>query len=170
MSTLCRKYTYTPTLSLLTLDLLRSSFLHKQQLTHTSSPSLSLPPPSIRRIIDPSSLRGLCISSSSLAGRSVAKKYLSTTAAKRPMMTTTPLSLTGGSWSTSSTSHFLNPYQQQQRGIRSVGKTQGNQQQQEEENKGHRGKRGIDKHMCFPMYCTMSLDIHANTNITCYDA
>ncbi|KAG9067145.1 hypothetical protein KI688_011926 [Linnemannia hyalina] len=74
----------------------------------------------------PSSLRGLCTSSSSLAGRSVARKYLSTTAAKRPMMTTTPLSLTGGSWSTSSTSHFLNPYQQQQqRGIRSVGKTQG---------------------------------------------
>ncbi|KAG0071263.1 FAD/NAD(P)-binding domain-containing protein [Linnemannia elongata] len=73
-----------------------------------------------------SSLRGLCTSSSSLAGRSVVKKYLSTTAAKRPIMTTTPLSLTGGSWSTSSTSHFLNPYhQQQQRGIRSVGKTQG---------------------------------------------
>ncbi|KAF8937084.1 hypothetical protein BGZ47_009195 [Haplosporangium gracile] len=71
----------------------------------------------------PSSLRGLCTSSSSLAGRSVARKYLSTAATKKPMVTTTPLSLTGGSWSTS---YFLNPYQQQQqRGIRSVGKTQG---------------------------------------------
>ncbi|KAF9081251.1 hypothetical protein BGX23_001098 [Mortierella sp. AD031] len=38
-----------------------------------------------------------------------------------------PLSLTGGSWSTSSTTNpsVLNPYHQQQRGIRSVGKTQG---------------------------------------------
>ncbi|KAG0284191.1 hypothetical protein BGZ96_011448 [Linnemannia gamsii] len=84
----------------------------------------------------PSSLRGLCPSvpvrlgssySTSLAGRSVARMYLSTATAKRPMMATTPLSLTGKSWSTSSTSNFLNPFQhqQQQRGIRSVGKTQG---------------------------------------------
>ncbi|KAF9923905.1 hypothetical protein FBU30_006066 [Linnemannia zychae] len=62
------------------------------------------------------------------ASPSIARKHLSTAAAntsKKSSRTTTPLSLSSGSWSTSALP-FLNLYgKHQQRGLRSVGKTQG---------------------------------------------
>ncbi|KAF9123769.1 hypothetical protein BGW39_008706 [Mortierella sp. 14UC] len=62
------------------------------------------------------------------ASRSVARRHLTTATPSFKTPIPTPLALPGGSWSTSSSpaSHFLTPYRlQQQRGIRSVGKTQG---------------------------------------------